>query len=343
MGSNIYVIIAEDEYLAKMAAKKIYGDESYLDVVDSRMSKNADLQLADMSSAASSLMQPPFLEPKKVTWWKNVWFLPSGGKKNCSQDVKEALEKFASRLAETDLPDNQAFILSGPNLLMTSAFAKTLKTGAVIQQLGGATKGKKASSWSQESTARVAHFASELGLSFAPGALDAFAGVVGDDARSQLNELEKLKNYLAGRSEISISDIHDITSPGVGIESVIWDVTDAIAARDVAKAISVMKRFEGDGGYGIIMSNAIEKCFRQLALVKDALLKSGGSARTPEGLTPWQFGKLSANASKWTLLELRRARHRFVSLREAFVSGAGNIPERLEIEVALLCAKGNMK
>jgi DNA polymerase III delta subunit len=338
MANNIYVIISEDDYLVKIAAKKIYEDESYLEVIDSLMSTNADSQLADIAAADSSFMQPPFLEPKKVTWWKNVGFLPSGGKKSCSEEVKCALEKFALKLVESNLPDNQAFILSGSNLLVTSVFAKTLKTGAVIQEIGS-PKGKKSSSV-QESVVRVIDFASELGLLFAPGAADVFVGVVGNDARSEMNELEKLKNYLGGRNEISVSDIHDITSPGVGIESVIWNVTDAIAERNASKAISAMKQFAGVNGYGIMMSNAIEKCFRQLVLVKDTLQRSGSSAKSPEGLTPWQFQKLARNASKWTLLELRRARHRFVALRESFVSGAGNIPERLEIEVALLCTKG---
>lgn len=126
---NIHLIIGEDDYLVGETAKKIVGDGVGLEVVDSVNASNAELQLADLHKADESLSTPPFLDPKKVTWWKNVHFLPGG---KCSEDVKTALERFAEKLATIKLADNQHFILSGPHLLKTSVFAKRLGTSAEV-------------------------------------------------------------------------------------------------------------------------------------------------------------------------------------------------------------------
>lgn len=339
MGANVFVIIGDDDYLVDCAAKKIYGKGIGLEVIDSVCSANAEAQLADIGRADSSFMEPPFLDPEKTTWWKNVHFLPSGGKKSSSEEVKESLERFAQKLASGNLPSNQRFILSCPNLLLTSVVAKTLKKGAEIIEVGFRGN-RNARSFANSNVVKVIDFASGIGLKFEQGAAEAFVGVVGPNSRSQIGELEKLKTYLCGKSDtVSLKDIHAVCSPGAGIEPVVWNVTDALAERDAAKAISAMKKFEGENGFGVMMSNAIEKCFRQLALVKDAVSR-GAESELSGQLSPWQIDKLSSQASKWSLLELRCARHRMMKLREGFVSGVENAAERLEIEIAQMCAKG---
>ena len=134
---NVHVIIGADDYLVDEAAKRIVGDGVGLEVVDSVNSTNADLQLADLRAADASLQTPPFLDPRKVTWWRNVHFLP-GAKKASAEEVKAALEKFARRLAAANLPENQHFILSGPHLLKNSMVAKTLAASAEVVVFGKA-------------------------------------------------------------------------------------------------------------------------------------------------------------------------------------------------------------
>ena len=77
--AQVHVIIGEDEYLVSEAAKRIVGDGIGLETVDSANSSNAEAQLKDIREAEASLMTPPFLDPKKTTWWRNVGFLPQGG------------------------------------------------------------------------------------------------------------------------------------------------------------------------------------------------------------------------------------------------------------------------
>lgn len=337
MGANVYAVIGSDDYIVDVAVRKIVGDCAGLETIDSRTSTAAEAQLSDIGRADSSLMEAPFLYPEKATWWRNVHFLPAAGKKQCSEEVKESLERFAAKLAATNLPDNQKFVLSGPSLLPTSIFAKTLKQGVQMVELDAGRGKRSAAALSREAVVRAVDYAEEMGLKFAHGAADAFVAVTGPDARSQVNELRKLDLYLGpGRREISLSDVQAVTSPGAGAESAIWSVTDAIARRDVAAAMEAMRDFEGESGFAVMMASTVERCFRQLAVVKDAQMRDAGC---PPSLSPWQFDKLCAAARRWSLQELRRARHRMAALREDVVSGAGDAVSRIGIEIARACTR----
>lgn len=308
---NVHVIIGDDDFLVGEAAGKIVGDGIGLEVIDSVNSSNADLQMKDLRAAEESLLTPPFLDPKKVTWWKNVAFLPGG---KSSEAVKLALEAFASTLAATNLPENQHFILSGPHLLKTSVFAKRLASAAEILSFSAGKPWEVA----REAQDRAARFADELGLAFAPGSEAKFVSIVGTDARSLKQELTKLRDYLGDERVITSAAIADVTSPGAKVEAEVWDVTDAIGKRDLAGALEAIRKFELENGFAVFMSGIIEKFFRQMIDLKEG--------RTGD-LSPFAAKKMSAFLPKWDIRRLKAARARFLDLREKVVSGttAGDI------------------
>ena len=306
---NLHVIIGEDDYLVGETAKKVIGDGVGLEVIDSMNSTNAELQLADLREADASFSTPPFLDPKKVTWWKNVHFLPSGGKKGAAEEVKEALEKFAARLAATPLPENQHFILSGPHLLKTSVFAKTLATAAEVVVFAAEKPWEAA----RNAAVRVIDLAAEMNLKFESGAAEKFVSVVGTDTRSLTSELGKMRDYLGKDAHtITAADVDEITSQGFGVEPEVWDVTDAIGRRDLNAALAALRKFELENGFAVFMTGIIEKFFRQLVDVKNG--------RTA-GMNPYALRKNEGFLRNWTLNELRIARARFLKLREKVVSG----------------------
>ncbi len=304
--SNIHVIVGDDDFLVGEAAKKAVGDGVGLEVVDSRNSTNADLQLADIVRVESSVATPPFLEPKKVTWWKNVGFLPGG---KSSEDVKVALEKFAKKLAASPLPENQVFVLTGTHLLKTSVFAKTLATCAEIAVFSA---GKP---WEAAKTAalRATEFAKEENLVFAPGVAERFVAIVGSDARSIRSEVSKLRAYLGTeKNTVEAADVEAVTSPGVGVDPMPWDVTDAVGRRDAAAAFAALAPFEAKNGFAVFMCGVLEKFFRQLLDV---------AAGRTDGMAPFAVRKNEGFLRNWSVPELRAARARFVMLREKVVSG----------------------
>lgn len=307
--ANVHVIIGEDDFLVGETAKKVIGDGVGLEVIDSMNSSNADLQLKDIREADASFSTPPFLDPKKVTWWKNVHFLPGGGKKGASEEVKEALEKFAKKLSESPLQENQHFILSGPHLLKTSVFAKTLATAAEMVVFAVEKPWEAA----KNAAVRVIDLAKEMGLSFAPGVAEKFVSVVGTDTRSLMSELGKMRDYLGNeKPTIDAAAVAEITSQGFGVEPVVWDVTDAIGKRDLNAALEAMRKFELENGFAVFMTGIIEKFFRQLIDVKNG---------KTEGMNPYALRKNEGFLRNWSLAELRAARARFLMLREKVVSG----------------------
>ena len=317
--ANIHVIVGEDDYLVSEAAKRVVGDGTGLEVVDSANSTNAELQLADIREADASFSTPPFLDPSKVTWWRNVKFLPQGGKGGPSEDVKAALEKFARKIAASPLPGNQRFVLSGPKLLMTSVFAKTLKTVAEVLVF---SQGKP---WeaAKGAVARTVEMAAEMGLGFGPGAAEAFVARVGVDTRSLMGELAKMRDYLGGEKTISAADVAEISSQGAGVEPEVWAITDAIGARRTDAAVEAVERFAGESGFAVMATTVIEKFFRQMVELKDAQAK-GRFEEATEGMNPYVAKKTAGFLRNWDLRELRVARHRFISLREKAVSSSGS-------------------
>ena len=314
--AQVHVIIGEDEFLVSEAARRIVGDGVGLETVDSANSSNAELQMKDIREAEASLMTPPFLDPKKTTWWRNVGFLPQSGKGGPSEDVKAALEKFAERLAAANLPENQQFVLSGPRLLATSVFAKTIKA-SVEMIVFPAGKGYEQT---KNAVVRAVDFAGEMGLKFAPGAAEAFVALVGTDSRSIMSELGKMRDYLGPKGkQITEADISEITSQGAGVEPAVWAITDALGERNTAKVVDAVSRFERENGFAVLVTTVAEKFFRQLVELKDAQMR-GMLKEATEGMTPWAARKAEAHLGNWTLNELRAARFRFQDLRERAVS-----------------------
>lgn len=303
---NVHVIIGEDDYLVGETAKKIVGDGVGLETIDSAGSTNAELQLADLVRADESFSTPPFLDPRKVTWWKNVHFLPGG---KSSEEVKEALEKFAAKLASATLPENQHFILSGPHLLKTSVFAKRL-AGVAEVVVFAAEKPWEAA---RGAVVRAIDAAAEMGLKFRLGVAEKFVATVGADARSINSELAKMREYLGkGADTISGEDVEEISSPGANVEPEVWDVTDAIGRRDLGAALAAMRKFELESGFAVFMSGIVEKFFRQLVDV---------AAGRTDGMNPYAVRKNQGFLRNWSPTELRVARARFLQLREKVVSG----------------------
>lgn len=332
---NVHVIIGEDDFLVSETAKKLVGDASgtALEVIDSVNSTNAELQLADLREAQASYQTPPFLDPVKVTWWKNVRFLPQAGGKGPSEDVKAKLEEFAAFLAAHPLPDNQRFILSAPKLLATSIFAKRLKG---VAELAVFAAGKP---WEQarEATVRVIDWAAEMNLKFERGVAESFVARVGPDTRSLRSELGKMRDYLGpSRHTITAADVADVTSTGVGVEPAVWEVTDALGERNLEKTVAAVRRFEEENGFAVFMTTVVEKFFRQLVVLKDAQ-ERGVFAAATEGMAPFAVRKNQAFLRNWTLRELRIARARFLQLREKCVSSSGSADVLVLTELVRTC------
>ncbi len=337
--SQIKVIIGEDDLLVAEEAAKWIGDGVGLELFDSASSSNEELQLRDIAAVEESYLTAPFFDPKKITWWKNANVLPGGGKKKAkdddgeegrtSQAVKDAVARFFQKLARWQAPENQLLVITARQLLPTSVIAKSLKEYADVKYLA-VLKGEAAR---QDAEERARARAVALGLEFSGDAARRFIECVGFDERSIKSEIEKLASYKGGQGKITPDDIDAISTPGVGVETPIWGLTDAISRRDAEKALTVLTKFQGENGFAVMMTSVIEKQFRTLVELKAAQEQGRFEALAQALGVGWKARQISFDLAKWNLNELRTARMRFMNLRERFVSSGSAADAALPIEL----------
>ena len=193
--ANIHLIVGEDDYLVETTAKRLRDAAvpeelraSAVETVDGAADAQ-DAQIASIRSCEASVQTPPFLDPVKLTWWRNVTFLPGGGRNGRISDrVKEMLENFARGFASNPLPSNQHLVITAPKLLQASLFAKAMKAVADVVVYAA---GKSSRDRSAAALALLPELAEDEGLKFAPGAAEAFVAKVGTDTRTIISELAK--------------------------------------------------------------------------------------------------------------------------------------------------------
>ena len=288
--NNVILAVGEDDFLAERAVRAKFAalapgglGPGAIDEIDGAASK-AESQLASIAAVSASVATPPFLEPFRATWWRNVTFLPGGAeKRRISDEVKAALENFASRVKANPPPPNQALAISAPRLLQTSVFAKTFKSFAEVVVAPG---GGKAREQRDAAISFVLDESAALGLSVQPQIAAAIVAKRGCNSRALASELEKIRDWLGPDSRtVTREAVDEIVSPGS--EPEMWELTDAIAARDAARASAVVSRFSGtDSSIAIALAGVLEKFFRDLvvlrALVDSKLVSTSGTwARKP--------------------------------------------------------------
>ena len=345
---NIHLIVGEDDYLVETTARKIRDAAVSAELRESAVETVAgeadaqDDQIAALRNCEASVQTPPFLDPVKLTWWRNVTFLPGGGKNGkLSERVKEALEKFAKDLASTPLPPNQHLIITAPKLLQTSIFAKAMKAvGEVVVFAAEKDSRRRADS----ALMLLSDLAKDEGLKFAPGADEAFIAKVGTDTRTIISELSKIRTYLGTETDtVTNETVAEIASPG-GEAPELWLLTDAVGNRNVGKTFALLKIFMGMKSAGILLSTVLEKYFRNLCVYRDAVDRNWltlhgwarnlpheatsmldaagiGPATDPKG---WATRKNAVAARNYTPRELRVARHRMMKVRERLVSSTAD-------------------
>ena len=321
----ILLIVGDDDYTAESEVKETIAAfvpedfrSSAVEMV-SGAATNAESQLNSIRECLASIQTPPFLDPVKLTWWKDVSFLPGGGRGGkISDEVKEALERFAEGLVQNPLPDNQKLVITASKMLKTSIFAKKMKDLAEIKDCSIPDRSKDRAA---AALARLPELAKRENLEFAQGADRAFIAKTGPNTRTIASELAKMRTYLGEDTHtITAADVAAITSAS-GDEIEIWELTDALASRNPARIISILRNFQGDSGWAIMLSTVIERWFRDLIVAK-----AGG------GGDDWKSRKNAAAASGFTLTELRLARYRMLALREKLVSSQP-VDEYVEMEI----------
>jgi DNA polymerase-3 subunit delta len=284
--SNIHAVVGSDEsevkrVAAELAAKLAPPDagEFGVEVIDA-CADNVDQAVSKIRLAIEALETLPFFGGGKLVWFKNANCLadsPIGR----SASVLSALEDLAE-LLDAGLGADVTFLISATETDKRRSFYKTLGKRAeleVIDRLDSSRAG-----WEEEATEIVRRRAKARKLQFEEEALDLFVLLTGGDTRQIENELEKIDLYLGAERRVIVDQVRELVP--LSRAGVIFELGNALAARDLERALTLVKRLldQGETAIGILLV-AILPTIRNLLLAKDLMERN----RIPRPHAPFSF------------------------------------------------------
>ena len=270
--ANIHAIVGSDESAVKNVAKELAtklapadaGDFG-VEIVDGA-ADNAEQAATRIRSTIEALQTLPFFGGSKLVWLKNANFLgdnPIGR----AASVQIALEELAAALDGQFGPE-VTFLLSATEVDKRRSFYRTLGKYAEVQVLDKLDSNR--SGWEEEATDLVQARAQQRKLSFDEDALDLFVLLTGGDTRQVENELEKIDVYLGKERRVALSQVRALVP--LSRSGVIFELGNAMAERDLARALTLVRRLldQGESAIGILLV-AIIPTIRNLLLAKDLM------------------------------------------------------------------------
>jgi len=269
---NIHAVLGTDDGRVKETAIKLVqkfsppdGGEFSNDTVDGT-AESSDHAASICHNAIQALQTLPFFGGGKVVWLKAANFLgdtPTGRSETTVNAFENLLE-----VLEQGLPLDVHFVLSASSIDKRRTAYKRLTKLANTQVYDRPDTTK--AGWEGPVLAQAQVKARELGLTFETGALELLVQMSGDDTRQLENEIEKIDLYLGDRRRAGLQTVRSLVS--VSRAGVIWEVGNAIGARDLKRAMELVNLllFQGQNAIGILLGAIVPKV-RSLLLVKDLL------------------------------------------------------------------------
>jgi DNA polymerase-3 subunit delta len=284
--AEIYAVVGSDEAEVKRVAAKLAQElaphdagDFGLEIIDGA-ADNAEQAVTRIQSTIEALQTLPFFGSTKVVWLKNANFLGDDPKAR-SAAVQSALEEL-SPLIDSSFGPGVTLLISATEVDKRRSFYKALVKRAELQvfdRLDSARAG-----WEEEATEVVRRRSKKRKLQFGDGALDLFVLLTGGDTRQIDNELEKIDTYLGKDRAVRVELVRELVP--LSRAGVIFELSNALAARDLELALTLVRRLleQGESAIGILLA-AIVPIIRNLLLAKDLMEQHG--IRRPH--SPFQF------------------------------------------------------
>jgi len=270
--AKIYAIVGSDDvevkHIAAELAEKLKpkdAGEFGLEIIDGA-ADNAEQAAARIRSTIEALRTLPFFGGEKVVWLKNANFLGDDQKAR-SAAVQEALEELTETISE-GFGSEVTFLLSAIEVDKRRSFYKSLAKRAELQVFDKLDSSR--GGWEEEATEMVAARAKKRKLQFDEDALELFVLLTGGDTREIENELEKIDIYLGKERAVNVDLVRELVP--LTREGVIFDLSNALAERDLERALDLVRQLldQGESAIGILLV-AILPTVRNLLLARDLM------------------------------------------------------------------------
>lgn len=260
--SGIYAFFGSDYIRVKEAAAEMvarlappdagdFGIETIDGVAD-----NAAAAACICHQTIAALQTLPFFGGEKVVWLKGATFLGDDQTGKAAATL-EGVAHLGDVLAE-GIGDEVSFVISASSVDKRRAFYKRVgKLAKKVEELDKIDISRD--DWVEKAISVFSGRARDLGLSFAPGAMEAFVMRAGEDTGQAESELQKLALYVGEGKEVTEEVISEIVSPTR--HGVIYEIGGAIARRNLSRSLQLMNELlgQGEGGVGILLGAIVPK------------------------------------------------------------------------------------
>ncbi|MFZ3374317.1 MAG: DNA polymerase III subunit delta [Chthoniobacterales bacterium] len=283
--ANVHAVVGSDESEVKRMASELAakltppdaGDFG-LEVIDGAVD-NAEQAASRIRSTIEALQTLPFFGGKLV-WLKNANFLGDTAIGRAAS-VQSMLVELAE-IIKGDFGANITLLLSATEVDKRRSFYKALANRAELQIFDRLDSSR--SGWEEEATEIVRARATKRKLQFDDDALDLFVLLTGGDTRQIDSELEKIDIFLGNERRVNVDLVRELVP--LSRAGVIFELGNALAERDLARALTLVRRLldQGESAIGILLV-AILPTIRNLLLAKDLMERH----RLPRPHAPFHF------------------------------------------------------
>ncbi|HEV2965770.1 MAG TPA: DNA polymerase III subunit delta [Chthoniobacterales bacterium] len=284
--AKIYAVVGSDDLEVKHTAaelaeklKPAAAGEFGLETIDGS-ADNADQAASRIRSTIEALRTLPFFGGEKLVWLKNANFLGDDVKAR-SASVQAALEELSETI-DAGLGSEITFLLSAIDVDKRRSFYKSVAKRAELQIFDKLDSSR--GGWEEEATEMVQNRAKKRKLQFDDDALELFVLLTGGDTREIENELEKIDIHLGKERAVKIDLVRELVP--LTREGVIFDLSNALAERDLERALDLVRQLldQGESAIGILLV-AVLPTVRNLLLAKDLMERY----RIPRPHVPFPF------------------------------------------------------
>jgi DNA polymerase-3 subunit delta len=260
--SNVWAWVGTDDMQVKSAASAKVREltppdagEFGVEIVEGS-ADNAEHAARIVRNTVEAIQTLPFFGGQKVVWLKGANFL-ADTQTGKAEATLSALEGFAALLAAGIPPDVQLVISAG-EVDKRRSFFLNLKKIARLEVFDLIDTSK--TGWEEQVAELIQSRAESHELNFAPGALDLFTMMAGEDTRQIDNELDKLDLYLGEeRRTATMDDVREIVSQTKG--GVIFELGNAIGQKNLPLALALVDQLmeQGESAIGILLAALVPK------------------------------------------------------------------------------------
>jgi len=284
--AKIYAVVGSDDVEVKHTAAELVeklkpaaAGEFGLETIDGA-ADNADQAAARIRSTIEALRTLPFFGGEKLVWLKNANFLGDDQKAR-SATVQAALQELSETI-DAGPGSEIIFLLSAIDVDKRRSFYKSLAKRAELQIFDKLDSSR--GGWEEEATEMVQARAKKRKLQFDDDALELFVLLTGGDTREIENELEKIDIYLGEGRAVKVDLVRELVP--LTREGVIFDLSNALAGRDLKHALDLVRQLldQGESAIGILLV-AVLPTVRNLLLAKDLMERH----RIPRPHVPFPF------------------------------------------------------